>query len=113
MPRNRGVLFDYNHDALPDVVGDINHAPFATGTFDRVYFERMPYFEFTGDSIGALGEAARVLRPGGRLDILSGRMAPGDEVVAELERLGFTNISKQQGSGPHDGMLVTAIWPGS
>jgi hypothetical protein len=63
------VTFSLNidADALPDVMGSIGRASFATGVFDEVYFEKVPYNAFTGEAVSALSEVERVLRPGGRM----------------------------------------------
>jgi ubiquinone/menaquinone biosynthesis C-methylase UbiE len=71
------------------VQGSVGSAPFKAGSFSEVYFERVEYQAFTGNQIGALAEAARVLRPGGLLIIETGSIAPVAEIVAELNRLGF------------------------
>jgi hypothetical protein len=71
-PRGRYVTLNRDLDARPDVVGDINKAPFASQTFSRVYFENVEWASFTGNNLGALHESARVLREQGRLVIETG-----------------------------------------
>ena len=65
-------------------IGDIRAAPFRSGTFGEVFFERVPFTAFTGESVHAIDEAARVLRPGGRIVIQTGRAAPVNEIVESL-----------------------------
>ncbi len=83
--------------AAPHVVGDINLAPFRTGSFNEVVFERVQYQSFTGNNAGALQEAARMLRPGGRLNIITGAAAPVDEITLALRAAGFNKIVPQSG----------------
>jgi SAM-dependent methyltransferase len=79
-------------DAIPDVVSDIAHAPLASGVFDEVYFEKVPYHVFASDDDVALREAARVLRPGGRLVIETGWAAPVSEIRAAMRRTGIRYV---------------------
>ncbi|MFC7534589.1 RHS repeat-associated core domain-containing protein [Actinoplanes sp. GCM10030250] len=90
------VSLNIARDASPRIVGNVANIPFRAGTFKSLFFERMPYDAFTGEKIGALRQAARVLQPGGQLTIETGSEAPAGEIVAELQRLGFTNIFKQE-----------------
>lgn len=52
--------------ARPHVLGDIAAAPVQAGQMHTVCFDRLPFPAFAGRTSGALSEAARVLRPGGR-----------------------------------------------
>ncbi len=87
------VTLDVRTAARPNVCGDIARAPFRSGTFDEVYFERVPFTAFTGRNLGALDETARLLRPGGRLVIETGRIAPVNEIVAGLRAAGFHSVT--------------------
>lgn len=78
--------------ARPHVIGDIISAPLQAGQFHTVYFERVPFPAFTGRNSGALSEAARLLRPGGRLVIETGSAAPLNEIVTFLRAVGCTHI---------------------
>jgi ArsR family transcriptional regulator len=48
--------------------GDMDHLPFDDGTFDVVTIHQV--LHFAEDATGAIGEAARVLRPLGRLAVV-------------------------------------------
>src|SRR5437870_3945545 len=78
--------------ARPHVLGDIASAPLQADQFRMVYFERVPFPAFTGSNSGALREAARILRPGGRVVIETGSAAPLNEIVTLLRAVGCTNI---------------------
>jgi predicted methyltransferase len=52
----------------------------------------VPFPAFTGRNSGALREAARILRRGGRLVIETGSAAPLNEIVTLLRAVGFANI---------------------
>jgi RHS repeat-associated protein len=93
-----GVSLNNKLVATPTVAGDIGAAPFGSATFGRVYFERVPFTSFTGENIGALSEAARVLKPGGSLVIETGAGAPVARIVDALRSSGFTNITIQRTS---------------
>jgi RHS repeat-associated protein len=93
------VSLNIDPGAEPDIVGSIGSAPqIPTGSFHSVFFERLPYTEFTGENAGALAEAARVLRPGGRLFIRTGIYAESfrSEILGNLGRAGFRDVSFAQ-----------------
>jgi hypothetical protein len=71
-PRRRYITFNLDLDAQPDVIGDINKAPFASESFARVYFENVEWASFTGDNLGAINESARLLIDGGQLIVETG-----------------------------------------
>jgi hypothetical protein len=77
---------------MPDVQGDINRAPFRSGAFYEVYFEKVPYDAFSGSNVGAIREARRLLEPGGRLIVETGSAAPLTEIVAAMREVGFKYI---------------------
>lgn len=81
------------------VRGDVRKPPFADASFSEVYWERLPYTVFTGDNAGAIAQAHRVLRPGGRLVFLTGSAAPWRELVRELHAAGFVKVfARRDGS---------------
>ena len=90
--RAEDVSLNIARTARPHVLGDIASAPFQAGQLRTVFFERMPFPAFTGSNSGALSEAARILRAGGRLMIETGSAAPLHEIVTLLRAVGFTNI---------------------
>lgn len=71
-PRGRYITLNLDFETRPDVIGDINKAPFANQTFWRVYFENVAWASFTGDNLGAINESARLLLDGGQLIVETG-----------------------------------------
>ena len=71
-PRSGYVTLNLDFDARPDVVGDINKAPFASQSFARVYLENVEWTSFTGNNLGAINESSRLLIDGGRLIVETG-----------------------------------------
>ena len=95
------VSLNIREDHLPDIVADVACIPLEDASMDEVYFEKMPYFAFTGSRIQGLREAVRVLKPGGQLLIETGIAAPDEEIVGELRRLGCVGLVVQApGTGP-------------
>lgn len=86
------VSLNINPEHEPDIVADVARIPLEDASVDSVYFEHMPYPAFTGRRRGGLGEAVRVLKPGGRLRILTGPGAPRREITSELRRLGCVGV---------------------
>lgn len=86
------VTIDVNPAVRPQIVGSISSPPLRDGSVREIYWERMAYQEFTGKNIGALNEAARILVPGGRLDIRTGILAPFGEITRGLQAAGFVKI---------------------
>lgn len=60
--------------------------------FAEVFFEFVDYGSFTGQNIKAISECARVLRPGGRLIIHTGRGVSVAEVTDAMRAHGFRFI---------------------
>ena len=77
-------------------LGDIYHLPFARNSFDVVTIHQV--LHYLDDPERALAEAARVLRPGGRLLIVD--FAPHElEFLRERHahrRLGFSHAAMRQ-----------------
>jgi hypothetical protein len=71
-PRKGYVALNLDWEAWPDIVGDINKAPFASQSFARVYFENVEWTSFTGDNLGAINESVRLLIDGGQLIVETG-----------------------------------------
>ena len=90
--RAEDISLNIARTARPHVLGDIASAPFQEGLLRTVFFERVPFPAFTGRNSGAFSEAARMLRPDGRLVIETGSAAPLNEIVTILRVVGFTNI---------------------
>jgi RHS repeat-associated protein len=96
LPGDLSLNVDFSAD--PNVVGDISSAPFKSGSFNSIYFEKVPFQAFTGGNAEALSEAARLLQPGGELAIETGPAAPVAEILQNLQELGFENIYKDEPS---------------
>lgn len=90
--RPEDVALNLDADAVPDVAGTISRAPFASGVFQEVYFEKVPYSAFTGSNRGAITEAARLPQPRGRLVIETGSLVPIEEIQEALRRAGFRYV---------------------
>jgi len=90
--RAEDISLNIARTARPHVLGNIASAPFQAGQFRAVCFERVPFPAFTGSNSGALREATRILRPGGRVVIETGSAAPLNEIVTLLRAVGCTNI---------------------
>ncbi len=77
-------------------LGDIHHLPFARNSFDVVTIHQV--LHYLDDPERAISEAARVLRPGGRLLVVD--FAPHDlEFLRERHahrRLGFARLAMRQ-----------------
>lgn len=78
--------------ARPDVLGDILVTRFPDRSFERVRFERVPFTAFSLNRAGALGEAARILAPGGRIEIETGILMPVEQVMREMPAAGFKDV---------------------
>ncbi|PLK27344.1 metalloregulator ArsR/SmtB family transcription factor [Novosphingobium sp. TH158] len=73
------------------VQGDFSELPFAAGTFDTVTFHQV--LHYAQDPGGALAEAARVTRPGGRIAVVDFAAHDREELrsVHAHARLGFSD----------------------
>lgn len=90
-PRRGYVTLNLDFDARPDVVGDINKAPFASRSFQRVFFENVEWASFTEEKLGAINESARLLIDGGQLIIEtgSGVQPHVDAIKQRMRETGF------------------------
>lgn len=93
-PRGRFITLNIDFDARPDVVGDINQAPFASQTFGRVYFENVEWASVTGDNLGAINESVCLLIDGGQLIVETGSgVRPHlDAIKKRMREVGFQFI---------------------
>jgi hypothetical protein len=96
VPASGDLSLNISPAAMPHVLGTIERAPFRAGAFPALYFERVPFMAFTGRRVGALTEAARILRPVGLLVIETGIRAPEEEMVDALRGAGFADIITQR-----------------
>jgi hypothetical protein len=100
-PEGKVVTLNTDPDARPDVVGDINRAPFRDGAFAQVYFEHVEWTSFTGSKLTALDESARMLQSSGQLVIETGSgVRPHLRAVrGRMRELGFKylRITEQKG----------------
>ena len=73
------------------VLGDFNQLPFANAAFDTILFHQVLHYAQTPDHV--LGEAARVLAPGGRLIIVDFASHDFEELrsIHAHARLGFAD----------------------
>lgn len=98
------------------VRADARHVPFANASFDTVYAHRM--LNDTGDVDGVLAEIARVLRPSGRLVVITrARSAEGDRLDrangAERLRRHFAGVSAELDPTDERAALFVAEGPRS
>lgn len=82
------VSLNIDPAADPHYVADVRATPFADATFGNVKFERLPHDLVTQKS--TLFETHRIMKPGGVLDIITGRSASRAALEAALEEAGFT-----------------------
>lgn len=84
------VYLDINPQVNPDIVADIRHKNgIPDQSFDRVTFENVNYDGITPDSIG---EAWRILRDNGHIQISIGPGAMVYDMLRNLRTAGFKNI---------------------
>ncbi|MFB8179161.1 SAM-dependent methyltransferase [Streptomyces sp. NPDC055966] len=93
--RHRAANARRGLDGLIEVVtGSLNHLPYEAGRFDVVW--SLEVLCHVADRDGALGEAVRVLRPGGALvfsDIMADEKAPAQALRPALSRLGVQSLA--------------------
>ncbi len=85
--------------------GDLLHAPFPAGSFDAVLSQCA--FFVSGDQSGALKEAARLLRPGGRL-LLSDVFF--EDPLPLLEKAGFRLLRREDLTAAWREYYLEALW---
>lgn len=110
--------------------GDVYRLPFADGSardgFDAVIFHQV--LHFLDDPLAAIGEASRVLRPGGRIliadfapheleflrsDFAHRRLGFSDsEVESWFRAAGLNGIAAENFAPPNDHALSVVIWLG-
>jgi hypothetical protein len=93
-PRKGYIALNLDWEARPDIVGDINQAPFASQSFARVQFENVEWTSFSGDNLGAINESARLLIDGGQLIVETGSgVRPHLNAIKErMREMGFQFI---------------------
>jgi SAM-dependent methyltransferase len=85
--------------------GDLLRAPFPDGSFDAVLSQCA--FFVSGDQSGALKEAARLLRPGGRL-LLSDVFF--EDPLPLLEKAGFRLLRREDLTAAWREYYLEALW---
>jgi len=96
MPRLRpnDVSLNIERTTSPNVLGDINHAPFRNESFPEIVFENVEHSVFVGPGSTTVSATYDLLTPGGRLEIQFGSVnAPIDDVVTRLRAEGFRDVS--------------------
>lgn len=81
--------------AMPDVLGDAGAMKFPSQSFREVFFECIPKDVLTSNNGAALRETLRVLKPGGKVSILTGGRADGYAIRAMMESMGYKDVLAQ------------------
>jgi hypothetical protein len=88
--RQGDVSLNISSASNAHVIGDIRSVdPTKIGKFKEVFFERVP-FDILDDA--AARNAANLLSPGGKLQILTGRAAGRSAIREAFEKAGFVDI---------------------
>jgi len=88
--RNTDLTLNISPTSKADIVADIRQIDTSkVGKFKEVFFERLP-FEVIDEE--AISNAANLLKPGGKLHIITGRAANRNKLREHLEQAGFTDI---------------------
>src|SRR6266508_571204 len=95
-PETSGISLNVDAGALPHIVGGHRCHTIPCGILQPSLLRESAVPGVHRENISVLGEAARLLRPGGELIIETGFRARAAQIIAELERLGFTNIFKEE-----------------
>ncbi len=82
--------------AAPTVVGRSQNLRFADVSFDRITMKHFPYTQLDA---ATLGEARRVLVPGGSISITTGRNADVAALKAGLREAGFDVVRTSRAEG--------------
>lgn len=88
--------------------GDLLHAPYPDGSFDAVLSECA--FFVSGDQRGAVYEAARLLKAGGKLLLADVFFAPPREVLAGT---GLTILAQEERTAAWKEYYIEALWAGT
>ena len=78
-------------------VADLQRLPFADASFDAV--TAVNAFQFAADPVAAIGEAARVLKPGGRLGV--GLFAEPERAESTVVHHAMSRLSPPARAGDH------------
>jgi hypothetical protein len=95
-PHPGEIFLDVSPQVRPHVISDVRNPGIANGAVDEIHFENVDAPLFAGPSPAAIDQAARVLRPGGRVVIDTSWNLPVDEAVASLTAAGFEHISVER-----------------
>lgn len=91
--------------------GDFLRCPFSDGHFDAVLSECA--FFISGDPDGALREARRLLRPGGRLLLADVCPGPPAEAAARIGKAGFRITALADETAAWKDYYIGCIWDGT
>lgn len=93
------------------IAGDFLNCPFPDGSFDAVLSECA--FYVSGEAEGALKEAFRLLKKGGRLLLSDVCFESPEEVKARLEEAGFRVLAFCDETAAWKRYFIECIWNGT